>query len=59
MISGGTRANIVPAQATATLDIRTVPALVSDETASDILKRYLTEVELIHKRRIAAHGDAV
>jgi len=48
MISGGTRANIVPAQATATLDIRTVPALVSDETASDILKRYLTDIELIH-----------
>jgi acetylornithine deacetylase len=48
MISGGTRANIVPAQATATLDIRTVPALVSDEPASEILKRYLNDVELTH-----------
>ena len=48
IISGGTRANIVPAQATATLDIRTVPALVKDEPATEILKRYLNHLELIH-----------
>ncbi|MDG2398944.1 MAG: M20/M25/M40 family metallo-hydrolase [Akkermansiaceae bacterium] len=48
MISGGTRANIVPAQATATLDIRTVPALVKDEPASEILKRHLNNVKLTH-----------
>lgn len=48
MISGGTRANIVPAQAVANIDIRTVPSLVEDEPASEILKRYLKNVELVH-----------
>jgi len=49
MISGGTRANIVPAQAVADLDIRTVPSLVEDEPASEILKRHLRNVELVHR----------
>lgn len=47
IISGGTRTNIVPAQATAKLDIRTIPDLVKDEPASEILKRHLKTVELI------------
>mgnify|MGYP001944586373 CR=1 FL=1 len=48
MIAGGTRANIVPAHATATIDIRTVPALVEAEPAREILKRHLKQAELGH-----------
>ena len=47
MIAGGTRPNIVPAHATANLDVRTVPDLVSDEPASEILRRHLRDVKLI------------
>ena len=47
MISGGTRANIVPAQATAVIDIRTVPELVKDCAASELLRPHLGDVEII------------
>ncbi|MEN8774010.1 MAG: M20 family metallopeptidase [Akkermansiaceae bacterium] len=48
IISGGTRANIVADQATAQIDVRTVPSLVRDELASELLKRHLKNVELLH-----------
>jgi acetylornithine deacetylase len=47
-IEGGTRANIVPAHATATLDIRTVPELVKDRPASALLREHLGDLELTH-----------
>jgi acetylornithine deacetylase/succinyl-diaminopimelate desuccinylase-like protein len=47
-IKGGTRANIVPAQASAIIDIRTVPDLVKDRPASRILGDYLNGIELVH-----------
>ncbi len=47
-ISGGTQPNIVPARATAQLDIRTVPDLVKERPASEILADYLDDLELAH-----------
>ncbi len=47
MIEGGTRPNIVPAHATATLDIRTVPSLVAERPASEILKESLEDLDLV------------
>lgn len=47
MISGGTRPNIVPSLATAEIDIRTVPALISSQTAAAQLEGYLVGVEVI------------
>lgn len=40
-IEGGTRANIVPAHASASLDIRTVPDLVRDKPAAEHLRDFL------------------
>ena len=40
MIEGGTRPNIVPAHATATIDIRTIPELVKDRPVSDLLRDF-------------------
>lgn len=47
-IEGGTRANIVPAHASATLDIRTVPDLVKNRPASKILHDFTGDLEIIH-----------
>lgn len=48
VISGGTRANIVPDRATASLDIRTVPALVQNKSAAEILAEFAGSLEIIH-----------
>ena len=40
-------ANIVPNQASAQIDIRTVPGLVKDRPALEILKEHLGELEII------------
>jgi acetylornithine deacetylase/succinyl-diaminopimelate desuccinylase-like protein len=48
MIEGGTRPNIVPAHATATLDIRTVPDLVKNGPAAEILRDFSGDLEIIH-----------
>lgn len=48
-IEGGTRANIVPAHASASLDIRTVPDLVKERPAAEILLDYLGD-DLVLKR---------
>ena len=47
VINGGTVANIVPNQASAQIDIRTVPGLVKDRPALEILKEHLGELEII------------
>ena len=46
IISGGTRANIVPAKATAQIDIRTVPSLVESQPAAELLKEYAGGLEI-------------
>jgi acetylornithine deacetylase/succinyl-diaminopimelate desuccinylase-like protein len=46
-MEGGTRPNIVPAHATATIDIRTVPDLVKDRPASEILQDYIGNLDVI------------
>ncbi|MDA7881803.1 M20 family metallopeptidase [Akkermansiaceae bacterium] len=46
MISGGTRANIVPDKATAVIDIRTVPSLVEKQTGIERLREFLTHTEI-------------
>lgn len=43
MVSGGTRPNIVPAHASAHIDIRTVPDLVTSKPASVLLREFLGE----------------
>ena len=48
LISGGSRANIVPALATARIDIRSVPSLVKDQSAADLLQEFSGELEVIH-----------
>lgn len=48
MIAGGSRANIVPALATAQIDIRTVPSLVEKKSAADLLREYAGGLEVIH-----------
>lgn len=47
MISGGTRPNIVPSQAQAHIDIRTVPDFVSTCPAAHHLEEFLEEVEIV------------
>jgi len=46
MISGGTRANIVPSHARAEIDIRTVPSFIAEKSAADQLRDYLKGVEI-------------
>ncbi|MFT6864836.1 MAG: acetylornithine deacetylase/succinyl-diaminopimelate desuccinylase-like protein [Akkermansiaceae bacterium] len=48
LISGGSRANIVPALATAQIDIRTVPSLVKEKSAADLLREFVGGLELVH-----------
>ena len=48
MIEGGTRPNIVPASANATIDIRTVPELVKNESAASILRKFTGELEIVN-----------
>lgn len=43
MIEGGTRPNIVPAHATATLDIRSVPSLVRERPAVELLQEFIAD----------------
>lgn len=45
-ISGGTRPNIVPARASAVIDIRTVPAFVAERSAAEQLQEYVRNVEV-------------
>lgn len=48
-LNGGTRPNIVPSKATAQIDIRTIPEMVKETTASDLLKAHLpAELSLTH-----------
>ena len=47
MISGGTRPNIVPARASAQIDIRTVPSLVKNESAAELLHRHVTHLKIV------------
>ena len=46
MISGGTRPNIVPSHASAQIDIRTVPALITEHSAAQQLIEFLQGVEV-------------
>lgn len=46
IISGGTRANIVPAHAHAQIDIRTVPALTDHQSAEHFVQEFLTRHHL-------------
>ena len=46
VISGGTRANIVPAHAKAQVDLRTVPAMREGQTSLALVERFLEEQEL-------------
>ncbi|MDE0826268.1 MAG: M20 family metallopeptidase [Akkermansiaceae bacterium] len=41
VISGGTRANIIPDHAQAQIDIRTVPTLVADQTALGFVQKFV------------------
>jgi acetylornithine deacetylase len=43
MIRGGTRANIIPDRASATIDIRFVPDLVSNRTALDYVEAFIAQ----------------
>ncbi|MDA0767342.1 MAG: M20 family metallopeptidase [Verrucomicrobia bacterium] len=46
VISGGTRANIVPAHAEAQIDIRTVPALLAEHSTLRVVQAFLQEHDL-------------
>lgn len=46
LINGGASPNIVPERATATLDIRTVPALVADHPMQTLLASHLTHTTI-------------
>ena len=46
-ITGGTVANIVPAHASAEIDIRSVPSLIKEQKAVDILKDHLDGLTLV------------
>lgn len=46
MIDGGTRANIIPAQASAQIDIRFVPSLVTAQTAFAYVEQFILERNL-------------
>jgi len=48
-LDGGTRPNIVPSKATAQIDIRTIPEMVKETTASELLKKHLpADLSLTH-----------
>ncbi len=47
-IAGGTVTNVVPSQATASIDIRSVPALIAEKTAAEVLREHLGDLELLN-----------